>query len=348
MIVSPGMGKSPESMHRFYEAVEREVRGVPGVRGVGWGSALPFDDQWYSQGFDIVGDPARPPTERLSAGYQIVSPTYFKTMGIAMIRGREFTDHDTSNSPQICIVNEAFVRRHLAGREPIGMRVSVNAMVQPSAQVTREIVGVVVQVKERPDEAEPAPHIYVPIAQNTWWSASLVVEPAAGDAAGLVPAVRAAVARVDKDRPVTSVRTFAAIDAEATRGPRFRAALVGSFAAVALVLAMVGVFGVLTCSVAQRTREFGVRIALGSTAAQVLRLVLASAARVTATGAAVGLVTAGILTRWIATLLFGVTPLDPVTYAMVAVVIGATAAIAAAVPAWRAARVDPVVTFRDE
>jgi ABC-type antimicrobial peptide transport system permease subunit len=111
---------------------------------------------------------------------------------------------------------------------------------------------------------------------------------------------------------------------------------------------MVGVFGVLACSVAQRTREFGVRIALGSTAGQVLRLVLASAARVTAAGAILGLVAAAIVTRWIATLLFGVTPLDPVTFAMVAVVIGATAAIAAAVPAWRAARVDPVVTFREE
>jgi putative ABC transport system permease protein len=335
-------------MRRFYDAVEQEVRRVPGVRSVGWGTALPFDGQWYAQGFDVVGDPPRPPAERLSAGYQIVSPTYFGTLGIGMIRGREFTDRDSSGSPQVCIVNEAFVRRHLAGREPLGMRVSVNAMVTPVAVVTREIVGVVAQVKERPDEAEPAPHIYVPIAQNPWWSASLVVEPAAGDAAALVPAIRAAVARVDKDRPVTAVRTLAAIDAEATRRPRFRAGLVATFAALALLLAMVGVFGVLACSVAQRTREFGVRIALGSTAGQVLRLVLTSAARVTVAGAVVGLVAAAIMTRWIATLLFGVTPLDPVTFAMVAVVIGATAAIAAAVPAWRAARVDPVVTFREE
>jgi putative ABC transport system permease protein len=348
MIVSPGMGKSPEVMRRFYDAVEQEVRNVPGVRSLGLGTALPFDGQWYTQGFDIVGDPARPPTDRLNAGYHMVSPTYFSTMGIGMIRGREFNDRDTSGSPEVCIVNEAFVRRHLAGREPIGMRVSVNAMVTPTAVITREIVGVVAQVKERPDEAEPAPHIYVPIAQNTWWSASLVVEPAAGDAAALVPAVRAAVARVDKDRPVTAVRTLAALDAEATRTPRFRAALVATFAALALLLAMVGVFGVLACSVAQRTREFGVRIALGSTAGQVLRLVLAGAARVTVAGGVVGLVAAAMMTRWIATLLFGVTPLDPVTFTMVAVIIGATAAVAAAVPAWRAARVDPVMTFREE
>ena len=349
MVVSPGMGKSHEFMDRFYESVEREVRSVPGVRSVAWGTALPFDGQWYAQGFDIVGDPVRPPTERLNAGYQMVSSTYFRTLGIAMIRGRGFTDRDTASGPQVCIVNEAFVRRHLAGREPIGMRVSVNAMRSAAPWVvTREIVGVVAQVKERPEEAEPAPQIYVPIAQNSWWSATLVVEPAGGDAVGLVPGVRAAVARVDKDRPVTRVRTLAAIDAEATRAPRFRAGLVATFAALALALAMVGVFGVLACSVAQRTREFGVRMALGSTGSQVLRLVLASAARVTAVGAAVGLVAAALAGRLIATLLFGVTPLDPVTFAMVAVVIVATAAIAAAVPAWRAARVDPVVTFREE
>ena len=183
----------------------------------------------------------------------------------------------------MCIVDEAFVRRYLKGRTPIGTRLLVNAMVQPPQAVLREIVGVVKHIKERPDEPEAPPQLYVPIAQNTWWLASLVVQPASGSAAAIAPAVRAAFARVEPDRPLR-FRTLTTIRTEATSRPRFRAVLVGAFALLALMLALVGVFGVLAYSVQQRTREFGVRIALGASAASVLRLVMSSAGGVIGTG----------------------------------------------------------------
>ena len=220
-------------------------------------------------------------------------------------------------------------------------------MTSPPQVVVREIVGVVKHVKQRPDEREAEPQIYVPLAQNAWWLASLMIEPANGSADAITPAVRTAIARIDPDRPLV-FRTLTTIRTEATARHRFRASLVGAFAVLALMLAVVGVFGVLAYSVQQRTREFGVRIALGATAANVLRLVISSAGVVIGSGVAIGLVLAALVSRTIATFLFGVQPLDPVTFVLVPLVLGSTAAIAVAAPAWRAARVDPVVAFRVE
>jgi putative ABC transport system permease protein len=344
----PGPSTTPESMLRNYDAYEREVAQLPGVRAVAWGTALPFDGGWYGQAFQIDGDPPRPQADRDGAGYQIVSPSYFRLLGIPVRDGRGLSDTDTASAPQVCVVDDAFVRRYLRGRNPIGTRISINAMAVPAREVMREIVGVVGQVKERPDESEPQPHVYVPLAQNPWWSATLVVQPANGPAHALTTAVRGALARVNRDQPAAAVRTMTAIADQATARPRFRVVLVGSFAILALVLAVVGVFGVLAYSVQHRTREFGVRIALGASAASVLRLVIASAGGVIATGVAIGLVAAALVGRSISTFLFGVQPLDPVTFVLVPVVLIATAAIAVAAPAWRAARVDPVVAFRTE
>ena len=346
--VSPGVDARPDAMRLFYAAIEHEVRAVPGVRDVAWGSAMPLDGQFFGQAFQIDGDPPRPPAEvRDGATYQIVSPSYFSLLDVPVLEGRAFSNSDATEAPPVCIVDEAFVRRYLKGRAPIGTRLLVNAMVQPPQAVLREIVGVVKHVKQRPEEQEAPPQIYVPIAQNTWWLASLVVQPASGSAAAIAPAVRAALARVEPDRPVL-FRTLTTIRTQATSRPRFRAALVGAFALLALTLALVGVFGVLAYSVQQRTREFGVRIALGASAASVLRLVMSSAGGVIGTGVAIGLAAAAILSRSISAFLFGVQPIDPVTFALVPIVLSATAAIAVAVPAWRAARVDPVVAFRSE
>lgn len=212
----------------------------------------------------------------------------------------------------------------------------------------REIVGVVAQVRQRPDEIDGQPHIYAPLAQDPAPKASLVVQPWAGSAAALAPAVRAAVARIDRERPVSSVRTLAEIGVQATSRPRFRAVLVGTFAILALVLALVGVFGLIGYSVQQRLREFGVRVALGATRASVIALVLADARRVVAMGMVIGLTTAAGLARSIGSFLFGVQPLDVMTFVSVAVVLGLTAALATAIPALRAARVDPVEAFRNE
>jgi putative ABC transport system permease protein len=351
MIVSgggPGRDSNPESMWRRYEAFRREVEQVPGVRAVAWGSALPLGGLWYGQAFEIDGDPPRLPADRDLAGYQIVSPSYLPLLGVALLEGRGLSDTDAAGSPEVCVVDEEFVRRFLRGRTVLGTHISINGMVAPPRPVSREIVGVVAQVKERPDEPEPQPHVYVPMAQNPWWTATLVVQPNDGHAEVLTPGVRTALARVDRDRPATAIRTLKALGREATARPRFRAVLIGTFAVLALVLAMIGVFGVLAYSVQQRTREFGVRIALGASAGGVLRLVIASAGGVIGIGIVIGLIAAGLLSRSVSTFLFGVQPLDPTTFLLVPLVLLVTAALAVAVPAIRATRVDPVVAFRSE
>jgi putative ABC transport system permease protein len=334
---------------QFFERVESAAKQLPGVSSASIGGALPLDGMWFGQIFTVDGDPPNPAANRTAAAYQIISPTYFQTLDIPILRGRDFAETDTSGAVQVCIVSEAFVRRFLGNRDPLGMRLSVPGITLAGAPpVIRQIVGIARQVKTFPGEREPVPQIYVPLAQNTWFMASLSVRPTSGSAEALAPAVRAAIASVDKDRPVSRVRTIDTVAFQANARPRFRAVLVGTFATLALVLAMVGVFGVLAYSVQQRTREFGVRIALGASTSSVLRLVLSSAGRLVTIGAAVGLVTAAALSRTISTFLFGVLPLDPITFIAVPIVLVVTALAAVAAPAWRAARVDPVVAFRAE
>jgi putative ABC transport system permease protein len=344
----PGRNLTPDSMRRYYDAFEREVARVPGVRAVAWASALPLDGLWYGQAFEIDGEAPRAPSDRENAGYHIVSPSYTRLLGIPLLAGRGFFDADTADAPQVCLVDQTFVRRYLRSRNPLETRIAVNAMVTPPRAVTRQIVGIVGDVKERPEEPEAQPHVYVPIAQDTWWTATLVVQPAAGSAEALTSDVRAALARVDRERPVTLVRTLTTVSHEATSRPRFRSVLIGTFAVLALVLAMVGVFGVLAYSVQQRTREIGVRIALGATTRNVLGIVVRSAAPVIGTGTIVGLFAAVALSRTMATFLVGVPPVDPITFAIVVLVLAATAGVAMAAPAWRAVRVDPVEAFRSE
>ena len=351
MVVSVGVpGRdSPESTWRRFDAFKREVEQVPGVRGVAWGTTLPLDGSWYGQSFQVEGDPPRQPADRDLAGYQMVSASYWSILGIPLREGREFLESDRAESPQVCLVDEEFARRFLRGRPALGTRISIFSMsMQPPTMVAREIVGVVAQTRETPDEVEPRPHVFVPFAQDTAGNATLIVEPVDGSAAGLAAGVRSAMARVDRDRPVGRVRTLTTIHSEATARPRFRAVLIGTFALLALMLAMVGVFGLLAYSVQQRTREFGVRIALGASGLNVLRLVLGNAARVIGTGVVIGLALAFASAHSVAAFLFGVAPRDPVTFASVGIVLVLTAMVACAVPALRAVRVDPVEAFRNE
>jgi putative ABC transport system permease protein len=339
-----------DALRRFFEASEQEIARLPGVAGAAWTSGLPLEGSSLGTfPFSIVGDTAASAGTRPSATYQIVSPAYRRTLGIPLIAGRDFNEQDTTSAPQVCLVNDAFVRRYLQGQTPLGVRIAIRSMgLGAAAPIEREIVGVIRHVKITATETDDVAQVYVPLAQNTWSTASLVVRPIGGRAEALAPAIREAVARVDRLVPLVNVRTLDDVARAANTRPRFRAAVVVTFAGLALVLAMVGVFGVLAYSVQQRTREFGVRIALGASARNVLGMVLANAARVIGAGAIIGIILASLLAQTIATFLFGVRPLDPLTFAAVVVIIGITAALASAVPAIRAARVDPVVAFRGE
>jgi predicted permease len=311
---------------------------------------LPYgDSELPPQRFEIVGDPPVARDNRPLADFQAATPGYFTTLDLPIVAGRSFTERDTRDSTPVVIVSEAFVRRHLAGRDPIGTRLGIEPLF-PGLDVPGvwEIVGVARQVKGRMADRDNQRLVYAPLAQYPWTDTFLVVEPSAGPAMALLAPIREVVARIDRNVPVRRERTLNDLANLTTAPHRFRAAIVTTFAGLALTLALVGIFGVLTYSVEQRMREFGVRIALGATAASVLRLVLGSAARVIALGAVVGLVAAAGLGQVISMFLVGVQPLDLVTFASVVAVLALTAVAAAAAPAIRAVRVDPVDAFRNE
>jgi len=353
MLVDPLGSKYPNaaSLEQFFDQVETEIRAVPGVASVAWASELPLD--FVESGglsYEIVGDPPVDEGQRPSTSQQIVSATYFSTLDLPILAGRGFDRRDTRDGVPVCIVNEAFAR-NLNGRSPIGQRVALRPTSSPQAKpVVREIVGVARQVKGRPDEAKDFVQLYVPMSQLISDDMFVVVRPKSGRAQALAPAVRAAISRVDKEQlvSVTGIMTLEEIAWAATGRHRFRAVMVVAFAGLALVLAMVGVFGMLAYSVQQRVRDIGVRRALGATTHDVLRLVIANAARVVATGAAIGLVLSAASGRLIETMLFGVRPLDLMTFAFVTIVLGITATLSIAGPAWRAARIDPAVALRNK
>ena len=353
MIVDPIDSQYPgDAMVRFYEDVRQEVLAAPGVRAAAWASTLPMGDSYAgSIAFEPVGAAAGLQSQRPLADYQIVSPDYFATVDLPLVDGRGFDNRDVGTSTPVCIVNEAIVRKYLQGRSPIGMRLALRSADGPGGEPQiREIVGVARQVRSRPDETEDMLQVYVPLAQSPIGDIFLLATPVSGRADVLAAAVRGAIGRIDRSQLV-SVRDVVTLDGvtrEATSRYRFRAVLVIAFAGLALLLAMIGLFGTVAFTVQQRVREFGVRRALGATSSDVLRLVAASAVRVIGTGTVLGAGLAVVAGRLLTTMLFGVEPLDPLTFVGVLAVLGLTAVAALAAPAWRATRVDPVVALRTD
>jgi putative ABC transport system permease protein len=351
MIVDPlgSQYPTPASLQQFFDQVEQEIRTVPGVRGVAWASTLPLGPSYAGQYFfEVAGGAPLDEKNRPTADYQIVSPAYFPTLDLPIVAGRGFDERDTRDRPLVCIVNEAFARAYLGGRSPIGAQITLRESLSPQSRpVVREVVGVARQVKGRPDETEDLLQVYVPMAQDLLDDMFLVVRPA-GDATAIAPSVRAAIARVDKQQLVSirDVMTLEDIARDATSRHRFRAALVTTFAVLALVLAMVGVFGILAYTVQQRVREIGVRRALGATTGNVLGSVLSGAMRVVAIGAVIGLVASAIAGRLLVTMLFGVQPLDAMTFVGVTLLLAVTATASTVGPAWRATRIDPAGALR--
>lgn len=341
---------TPDAMLQFYDALKQEIEAVPGVETIGWASTLPLGESMFGDvAYEVVGDPVSE-SRRPSGDYQVVSPGYFRALELPVVTGRAFDDHDTLATEPVCIVNEAFVRRHMPGRSPVGAQVALRLSSVPDAEpVVRRIVGVAKQVKERPDEQQAFVQIYVPLAQAPTDDIFLVVRPESGPADALTASVRAAIGRIDTEQLV-SVRDITTLDQvarTATGRHRFRAAMVATFAGLAVMLAMVGVFGVLVFSVQQRIREIALRRALGASTDDVVRLVLRNAAGVIGAGLVIGLGLAMLASRLLTSMLFGVEPLDPTTFGLVIVVLLATTALAVAAPVWRALRVDPGVAMRE-
>ena len=261
------------------------------MRSIGWTTSLPYgESRNRAAAIRDCRRSASPPGDRPIADFQAADPGYFTTLDLPAISGRSFTERDTREATPVCLVSEAFVRRYLAGRNPIGVRVGIDPLFagQPVPRAW-EIVGVVPQVKGRTSEADDRPQMYVPLAQYPWTDTLPGRSVARRPGHGASRPIREAVARIDRNLPVRRERTLTDLASTTTAPHRFRAVIVATFAALALTLALVGDLGVLMYSVEQRMREFGVRIALGATSVNVLKLVLGSAARVIALGTVVGL-----------------------------------------------------------
>lgn len=341
--------KTPDRALLFYEAVQKEIAALPGVQSASFGGSLPTEGWDIGQGFEVVGDPSRAEAEAPAAHYQMVGADYFRTLGISFAAGREFSEHDNASSPQVAIVNEEFVRHYLHGKAAVGMRVRVQAM-DPSGpkMVEREIVGVIRQVKvEGLAEKQADAEVYVPLAQNPWFRASLAVRTA-GEPFAMLEPIKKIIAKYDPQLAATQVQTMNDLAQSTIAEPRFRARLLGTFAGLALMLSAFGVFGVLAFSVAQRRREFAVRLALGAQIHDVFNLVLGSAAIILAAGLLVGILGAAALAKSFSALLFDVHPLDPVSFITAPLALTLVALAAAAIPASRAVRTNPAVVLRQE
>jgi putative ABC transport system permease protein len=273
-----------------------------------------------------------------------ISPDYFRAMGIQMLTGREFSDRDGSDSDRVIIINETMAKSYWPNENPIGRRLKPFNSEQPWARV----VGVVGDVRQVRMDKSPKPEMYIPIAQYSSSPDWSMVVHTASDPLKLVTAIREAVWAVDKDQPVSHIRTMEQVTSGSLVGQRFNLVLLGSFAGLALALSSAGIYGVMSYTVAQRTREIGIRMALGANSHNVLGLIVGGGLKLVVIGVAIGLVAALAVTRLMASLLFGVSAIDPPTFVTVSIVLICVALLAAYVPARRATRIDPIVALRSQ
>jgi putative ABC transport system permease protein len=335
--------RDPAQVRDFLARAVAEIRAVPGVRSAALVGSVPLSGNWGQAPYVPVGQPDPAPGTAPVAITNYVTDGYFRTMGIPLIAGREFDDRDRADAEQVVIVNEELAKRAWPGEPALGKRLRIVA--QPEQVAT--VVGVARSVKHIRLTDLPGAQLYTPVAQTAGIFASIVARTD-GDPAALVKTVRGAVWKVDADQPVWRLRSMESIYAQTTATPRFTMLLTGAFALLALLLAAVGVYGVMTFAVAQRTREVGIRMALGAQRGEVVRLVLVRGARVVGVATVVGLVAAFAAAQLIRKQLFGVGTADPLTYLAVPAVLAAVALVACWLPARRAASVDPLIALRGD
>jgi len=327
----------------FEEELSDRLRGTPGVQSAGFTTYLPLSGLDNGWSFVVDGRPPLPVGVHNMAKYRPVSPGYFETMGIPSIRGRWFTPSDTADSAWVVVISDSMARRYWRGEDPIGQRLLFGS---PTA---RTVIGIVGDVLHDGLDGQREPDMYVPVQQapNLETSPTLVVRTTLESSEAMAQ-VRLAVSAIDRNVPADRIQMVDQLVSASVSQPRFRAVILAMFSVLALAMASIGIYGVMNYLVIQRTREFGIRLSVGATRIDVLRLVLRRAATLIGAGTALGLGASLLSARLIANLLFGTAPLDPITYAAVPLVLAVVALLASYVPARRAMRVDPIVALRCE
>jgi len=334
-----GSSKEGITLHEMLES----IRTLPGVRSAGVVNSLPIT-RGPGTDFVIEGRPAPPLGDEPGADIRVADCEYFSTIGIPLLAGRVFTEHDNGASARVVVINETLARTFWPNQNPLGQRITMKDWGPP---LTGEIVGIVGDVKTNGLDEKVGPMIYWSYYQFGLIFNRIVVRTE-DDPLRLVSAVKSHIWSVDKDQPVSQIQTMDQVLYQSLVRRRLYVFLLGVFACVALLLAAAGIYGVVSYSVAQRTREMGIRVALGAKRLDVLRLIMLQAAKLALTGELVGILVALAVTRLMASMLFGVTAADPVTFAGVALLLTAVACAACYIPARRATRIDPMVALRYE
>ena len=348
--VPQGRLTDPDKIRSFYRNVLANLSAVPGVREATATTGLPIQGAGFGMPFTIAGHEVKDAASRPNTGFQMVTPGYFQTFGVRVLRGRAIDERDVSGSPRVAMVDETFVRRYLKDADPLKQRVVIEDLIPGVTKlgppVEWQIVGVFHTVINggRPSDF---PTVYVPFWQSPWPSAGLAVRTS-GDPASLTKSLGAAIRSLDPDLPMAGTETMDQVLADSHAGDRFPTVLLANFAAVALLLAVLGVYGVMAFLVAQRTHEIGLRIALGASRFDVLRMVLGEGVRLTGIGLAFGLACAYLVGRGMQSLVYGVPAFDFMAFGAVAVLLMGSAIAACCVPARRAAWVDPAIALRDD
>jgi putative ABC transport system permease protein len=297
----------------------------------------------YVLGFNIEGRPAIAPSDLPNTNYYAVTPEYFRAMGIRLVRGRVFTAQDDAKAPRVAIINETLARQHFPNEDPIGKRINITN----GPDAWREIIGIVGDIKQYGVDKPTSNQSYEPFAQVPFSSLNVVIRTS-GPSTALLGAIRPTVYAVDKDQPIGTIRPLEEIMADSIARQRFAMTLLTVFSLVALVIAAVGIYGVMAYSVVQRTGEFGIRMALGAQQRDVLRLVLVQGGKLVGLGLVIGLAATLAASRAMGSMLFNTSAQDPLTLAAITLLLGAVALVACLLPASRATKVNPIEALRAE
>jgi predicted permease len=338
--------RPPEKRSAFYRELLRRVSAMPGVQraAIGSGGSLPMTRARNSFPFTIQGRPAD--AERVPvAEFAAVTPEYFRTLEIAQVSGRNFSDSDDVNSQKVALIDDTLAHRYWPGEDPIGKQIKAGALNSTAAWTT--IVGIVSSIKSDGFDAPAMPHVYFPLLQNPGVTAAIYLRTST-DPGTLGDAIRGEVQSVDPGIPVFAVRTLNEVVAKSLADRRFALTILAVFAGIALLLASIGIYGVMAYTFSQRTHEIGVRVALGAQRNDILRMALGEGMLLIAIGLGAGLIGAAIVTRFLRFMLFSVTATDPLTFASIALLLAAVALFACFIPAQRATQVDPLVALRED